>query len=945
MHAKARGLKTAAAGTARIRSAAFLLGVASVVLCGRLDGAPVDFVHQVRPIFEKHCYSCHGAEKQKSGLRLDVKAAALKGGEEHAPNIVPGSPKQSFLFATVSGIEQELKMPPKGERLSPVEVEIISRWIEEGARWPDGVDAARIADNRAHWCFQPLGQYTPPVTVDNAWPRNAVDRFILARLEKEGLRPAREASRAAWLRRVCFDLTGLPPTPQQIADFEKDASPQAHSRIVDALLDSPRYGERWAMHWLDLVRYADTHGFEVNTERPNAWPYRDYVIRAFNEDTPYDQFIREQLAGDLLGKDAATGFLVTASVLLPGQIGKDEPSKRLARQDSLDEIVVNTANTFLAVSVGCARCHNHKFDPITAADYYSMQSFFAGVEYKDRELRNEEGDKARQKAAQLRAQIADAQRKLILFEPLANSGTARVETKPEINVDRFPPVIAKKLRFTINSTNNLEPCVDEIEVFNTAGKNVALASAGAVATASGQKIVADNHDLLYVNDGKYGNMRSWMSNTTGTGWVAIEFASEESVERVVWGRDRTGAFKDRLAKSYRIEVAGIDNQWRQICDSSDRTRPPSKNPDVAKGNVFDGEGLSPDEQKEGARILSAKKALERELVGVESASRAFAGAFREPDHISVLNRGDPEQPKEDVAAAIPAVFGDLKLDPALGEADRRMALAHWIADPKNPLTARVMVNRVWQWHFGAGIVETPSDFGVMGASPTHPELLDWLATEFMQGGWSVKKLHKLIVLSSTYRQSSEFNQAAAQKDADARLLWHFPKRRLEAESIRDATLWVSGRLNLAMYGRGFDLFDKRGGLSGFVPVESYSGEGLRRMIYAHKVRREPDAVFGAFDCPDAGLSTARRRESMTPVQELNLLNSRFALEQSAAFAKRLQTECGDDPAQQVKTAYHLALGRAVEPEELRDAEEVVRRHGPEAFCRAILNSNEFLFMP
>jgi hypothetical protein len=274
-----------------------------------------------------------------------------------------------------------------------------------------------------------------------------------------------------------------------------------------------------------------------------------------------------------------------------------------------------------------------------------------------------------------------------------------------------------------------------------------------------------------------------------------------------------------------------------------------------------------------------------------------------------------------------------------------MALAHWIADTKNPLTARVMVNRVWQWHFGAGIVETPSDFGVMGALPTHPELLDWLGNEFMQGGWSVKKLHKLVVLSSTYRQSSEFNQAAAQKDADARLLWHFPKRRLEAESIRDATLWVSGRLNLAMYGRGFDLFDKRGGLSGFVPVESYSGEGLRRMIYAHKVRREPDAVFGAFDCPDAGLSTARRRESMTPVQALNLLNSRFALEQSAAFAKRLQTECGDDPAQQVKTAYHLALGRAVEPEELRDAEEVVRRDGAEAFCRAILNSNEFLFMP
>ena len=336
--------------------------------------------------------------------------------------------------------------------------------------------------------------------------------------------------------------------------------------------------------------------------------------------------------------------------------------------------------------------------------------------------------------------------------------------------------------------------------------------------------------------------------------------------------------------------------------------------------------------------------MERELAAAENASKVFAGAFREPDRISVLNRGNPEQPKEPVGAAIPAIFGDLKLDQSLPESERRMALANWVADPKNPLTARVIVNRVWQWHFGNGIVETPSDFGVMGALPTHPELLDWLAHEFIRGGWSLKHLHKLIVLSSTYRQSSEFNAAAAKKDADARLLWHFPKRRLEAESIRDAILSVSGRLNPAMYGRGFDLFDKRGGLSGFNPVESFSGDGLRRMIYAHKVRREPDAVFGAFDCPDAGLSTARRRESMTPIQALNLLNSRFTLEQAEAFATRLQNECGDDPVQQVRMAYHLVLGRAVQSDELRDAADVVRAHGADAFCRAILNSNEFLFV-
>ena len=921
------------------------LSFAGLLLCAPAHGAPVDFVQEVRPIFEKHCHSCHGPDKQKGGLRLDVKSAAFKGGETHAPNILPGNTEQSSLLSAVRGGDEDLKMPPKGERLSTREIETLSRWVQEGAPWPESADSVHLADNRAHWCFQPVSEQTPPETTNSAWPRNATDRFILARLEKEGLQPAPEATRAAWLRRVTFDLTGLPPTPKQCVEFENDHAPDAHERVVEALLNSPRYGEKWGMHWLDLVRYADTHGFEVNTERPNAWPYRDYVIRAFNSDTPYDRFIREQLAGDLLGEDAATGFLVTASVLLPGQIGKDEPSKRLARQDALDEIVVNTANTFLAVSIGCARCHNHKFDPITATDYYAMQSFFAGVEYKDRDLHTPEGDLARARARELRAKITEAQTKLSSFEPLANSGTARTQTKPDINVDRFVPVRTKKVRFTIESTNSLEPCLDELEVFNTEGSNVALASTGAAVTASSQKIVADTHDLLYVNDGVYGNSRSWISDTKGTGWVSIEFAREETIERVVWSRDRTGNFKDRLARNYRIEVADPHGEWRHLCDSSDRTRELPKIKDPTKDNAFSGEGLTEEEKKEAGQILSQKKAMERELASAENAGKVFAGAFREPDAIHVLNRGNPEQPKDPVDAAIPAIFGGLKPDKPLSESERRITLANWLAHPQNPLTARVMVNRVWQGHFGTGLVETPSDFGVMGALPSHPELLDWLAGEFMRGGWSVKKLHRLIVLSATYRQSSQFNPEAAKKDAGARLLWQFPQRRLEAESIRDAILSVSGKLDLTMYGRGFDLFDKRGGLSGFKPVESFSKDGLRRMIYAHKVRREPDAIFGAFDCPDAGLSTARRRESMTPIQALNLLNSRFTLEQSEAFARSLQNECGDAPEPQVQRAYRLALGREADPTEVQDAAAVIREHGAAAFCRALLNSNEFLFLP
>ena len=297
-------------------------------------------------------------------------------------------------------------MPLDGKPLTAEEIATLTKWIEQGAIWPDGVDLVRLDDKRDHWSFKPVTRPDPPTTQDSEWPRNDIDRFVLSRLEQEGLHPAPEADRVTWLRRVSFDLIGLPPSPEEVDAFVNDQRDDAYERVVEELLKSPRYGERWAQHWLDVVRYADTHGFEVNTERPNAWPYRDYVIEAFNNDTPYDRFIREQIVGDALEKDAATGFLVTASVLLPGQIGQDEPSMRLARQDALDEIVVNIGQTFLGLSVGCARCHDHKFDPISQRDYYAMQAFVAGVEYADRELRTPEAEAQRAKAERLKAELA-----------------------------------------------------------------------------------------------------------------------------------------------------------------------------------------------------------------------------------------------------------------------------------------------------------------------------------------------------------------------------------------------------------------------------------------------------------------------------------------------------------------------------------------------------------
>ncbi len=896
--------------------------------------APIDFVRDVRPIFQKHCYECHGEKKQKSGLRLDIKSLAFKGGDNHAPDIIAKNAKDSPLIHFLTTDDEDELMPPKG-KLSSNEIETFTAWINEGAAWPDGVDLAKLEDRRDHWSFKPLkseGQRAKG---------GEIDALIDAKLAEQGLHRSPPADPVSWLRRVTFDLTGLPPTPEEVASYLSDKN---HAAVVERLLASPRYGERWAQHWLDVVRYADTHGFEVNTERPNAWPYRDYVINAFNNDTPYDRFIKEQLVGDAMGQDAATGFLVTASVLLPGQIGKDDQSKRLARQDSIDEIVVNIGQTFLGLSIGCARCHDHKFDPITAKDYYAMQAFVAGVEYGDRDLRTPEADAARAEAKRLQPRLAEIDKELAHFVPLVKSGTERPMINARENADRFAPMKARRVRFTIKATNNLEPCIDELEVFNTSGENVALATAGTLRKSGGDIGVAERHELRFINDGRYGNGRSWMAAEKGKGWVELEFKQEQTIERVVWGRDREGKFTDRLAIDYQIESGDSAGLWQTVADASDRKKFDPQNKKQTKPTLS---GLSPDEAKRAKPLIQEKADIESKIKAAENAQKVFAGTFRTPDDIRLLNRGDPEQPKEPVTPAVLTALGDLKLPKESAEQQRRQALAEWIASPQNPLTTRVMVNRIWQGHFGTGLVPTPSDFGRMGMKPSHPELLDWLAAEFIRSGWSVKQMHRLIVMSAVYRQSSDMSDSsdAAAKDADVRYLWRFPSRRLEAESIRDSMLAVSGQLNLKMHGRGFNLFDQRGGLSGFDPIETFTPDNQRRMIYAHKVRREPETVFGAFDCPDAGQSTAIRRASTTPIQALNLFNSLFTLAQADAFAARVKKEAGEDSAKQITRAYQLALSRAPTREELEETASIIKQHGLVTLCRALFNSNEFLFVP
>ncbi len=960
---------------------------ALILLASSSLAAAVDFVREVRPILQKHCYSCHGEKKQKSGLRLDIKAAAFKGGDKHAPDIIPGKASDSPLIHFITTDDEDELMPPNG-KLPASDIATLTTWINEGAPWPDGVDLAKLEDRRDHWSFKPIQVPNLKSQVSSS-PQSAtsgkletlnlklstsqLDQFIDAKLAEKNLHRSPPADPVSLIRRITFDLTGLPPTPDETAAFEKEFIQDRATSIqhlVDRLLKSERYGERWAQHWLDVVRYADTHGFEVNTERPNAWPYRDYVIRAFNNDTPYDRFIKEQIVGDAMGEDAATGFLVTASVLLPGQIGKDDASKRLARQDSIDEMVMNIGQTFLGLSIGCARCHDHKFDPITAKDYYAMQAFVAGVEYADRDLHTPAAEASRAEESRLKARLTQIDKELSGFVPLAKSGAERPMINARENSDRFAPVKTQRLRFTIKATTNLEPCIDELEVFNTSGENVALATAGTKRKSSGDIGVAERHELRFLNDGRYGNSRSWMSNKLGQGWVELEFTQEQQVERVVWGRDREGKFTDRLATDYQIEISDAAGQWHTVADASDRQKFDPKNKKLAKPTLS---GLNPDEAKRAKPLIQEKAATESKIAQAINAQKAFAGTFRTPDDIHLLNRGDPEQPKEAVTPAVLSSLGNVTLPKESAEQDRRRALADWIASPQNPLTARVMVNRIWQGHFGTGLVQTPSDFGRMGMKPTHPELLDYLAAEFIRSGWSVKHMHRLILLSETYGQSSRpsnnetMGQSEREKsttsgvsssdglivspssaqtiDSEARLLWRYPSRRLEAESIRDSMLAVSGRLNLQMYGRGFNLFDQRGGLSGFDPIETFNANNQRRMIYAHKVRREPETVFGAFDCPDAGQSTARRSESTTPIQALNLFNSVFTLEQSKAFATRVQQEAGTDTAKQITHAYQLALNRYPTAAELADTTPLVREHGIAALCRALFNSNEFLFLP
>lgn len=941
-------------------------------IANSVKSAPAtDFSTRIAPLLVQNCLHCHNPSQAEGNLNLATREGLLKGGEA-GPAIEPGNADDSYLVARI----RDHEMPPegKGKPLSDADVATIAEWVNRGAVWPAEQMLSEFdftTDRRAGrnwWSLSPATRPAVPVapspaSQSSASP-NAIDAFIRAELATKNLTPSAEGDRATLIRRAYFDLVGLPPSPEEIAAFVADASPDAFERLVDRLLASPRYGERWARHWLDVARFGESSGYEVNTPRDNAWPYRDYVIRALNNDKPYDLFVKEQLAGDQLGAGVATSFIVAGPKDLVG-INNIE-GQRQQRLDDVDDMINATGSAFLGLSISCAKCHNHKFDPISQTDYYRIAAVFAGVSHGDRAVESPDYERRANLVPQLLARmkeidgrIAELDREIDSLgenvaaiaasastpEPLDES-KLRPAVNSQRNVDRFPPIKAKFVRFTAEQTNASEPCIDELEVFTSAAqpRNVALASTGAKATASGVYANGSTpiHQLAHVNDGQYGNSRSWISSENGRGFVQIELSEPVEIDRVVWGRDRELKFRDRTATKYKIDVALEPNEWLTVATSADR-RPFNPSAVLVAGRDLD--ALPWQLADEYRRLLGERDELSRQLP--QPTMSVFAGTFTTmPGPTYRLNRGDVMQQREEAApGGLTGIGAPLDLPTTATDAERRRKFAEWLVDPKHPLTSRVIVNRLWHYHFGQGLVLTPSNFGFLGGKPSHPALLDWLASEIVAEGWSLKAMHRRMVTSATWRQRSEARDDAMAVDAQTRLLWRYPPLRLEAEPIRDAILSICGTLDLRMGGPGYSVFEPNDNyVRVYTPKKQYGPAEWRRMVYQMKPRMRQDGTFGVFDCPDASASMPKRNSSTTALQALSLFNSEFILQQAEFFAERLRREAGEDVEAQIRRAFELAFGRTPEVEEAAAAVELSRQHGLEAVCRAMLNASELVYV-
>ena len=909
------------------------------------SSSAIYFKKKIRPILKNYCFECHGPEQAKASLRLDTVEGFILGGNSGEPLIQAGQPNLSFIIQKIKHEDPDERMPPEGPSISESNLKTLMEWIRQGAVLPESNMGESSFYKTDHWAFQPVQRSTPPVpAVSESNIVNPIDAFIESRLQEENLKLSDESHRANLLRRLFLVTKGIPPTPDEWATFSNDERPEAYSMQVEAALASPRYGERWARHWLDVVRYADSNGFETNRERKTAWHYRDYVIDALNTDKPYNHFIQEQLAGDAFGTEAATGFLVAGPVDIVKS--PDISLTLMQRQNELDDMINTTSTAFLGLTVGCARCHSHKFDPIHQKEYYGIQAVFAGVQHGERPLEKRLPRDQQIEADNIQTQITSLDRDFDKWKQKALSKADDKETKLHLpvsarfNEETFDALKASAIRFTVLATSSSEPCLDEIEVFNPSNVNIALSSKGAIATASGTLPGYAVHQLKHINDGQTGNAHSWISNSAGSGWIEIKFPQNESIQKVVWSRDRTGQFQDRIPTRYYIEARTIDGEWARISDSDNRAPFEGKPDPLAFLSL-----LSKEEKLQAETLIQQKEALKKTLNQLTKIKSVWAGQFKQPGPTHRLYRGDPMQKRESTPPGALKIIGPLTMDEDEPEQQRRLKLAKWITSKDNPLTARVMVNRIWHYIMGQGLVKTPSDFGANGLPPSHPKLLDWLADEFMQHDWSIKHIQRLILNSRTFKQSSQPHPEGMAKDAQSSLLWRFTPRRLSAEPMRDSILFTSGALDLNMGGPGFYLLDVQvENVMHYFPKEHFGPSEFRRMVYQTRIRQEQDGIFGAFDCPDGNQVIPNRSRSNTPIQALNLFNSPFILQQSEILAAKLQQAFPDSIDEQINYAFKTLHGKHPDDYEVKASRALIKDDGRVSFCRALYNSSRFLFI-
>ncbi|NOS69692.1 MAG: DUF1553 domain-containing protein [Verrucomicrobia bacterium] len=973
----------------------------------------IEFNRDIQPILSKHCYGCHGPDKQENNLRLDVKSAAFKGGDS-GPVIVAGKSAESRLIHLVAGLEKNLVMPKKGERLTPEQIGLLRAWIDQGANWPESTDAAKADDKSNWWSFKPASRQPLPKVKNQKWACNPVDLFVLAKLEAEGLSPSPEADRRTLIRRLSFDLTGLPPTPDEVEAFLRDRSKQAYEKLVDRLLASPRYGERWARHWLDTVHYGETHGYDKDKPRLNAWPYRDYVIRALNEDKSYSRFVEEQLAGDVLFPDepdgvAALGFIAAGPWDFVGHVELpiEKTDGLIARYNDRDDMVMTTISTFQSLTVHCARCHNHKFDPISQKDYYSLQAVFAGVDRADRtfdtnknvliqrrdllqkrrpleeryvELTNQVAKVSSPEIQELDRRLAKLKTQLVASsgdKSPANGYHSAIEAKPEttkwVQVDfgqslpldevrliparpvDFPdtPGFGFPARFRVEISDNADFATSEIIAdqtsvdFKNPGDNAVSFSSqnkrARYVRVSATKLWERTSDYVFA----LAELQVLVGGTNialGTTVTALD-----SIEAGLWStKHLVDGFSSRKKltdtqspsnqKELESEIAALKERRRQLTEAA--LDGVTRLELVETTHKLDEVNLEIAALPAPVKVYAAASEFKRE------------GSFlpaKAPRPVHLLARGDVKRPGDLMSAAgISCVSGpetQFNLSDNASEAARRAALAKWITDPKNLLTRRSIVNRVWLHHFGRGIVETPNDFGHMGALPTHPELLDWLAFWFVDNGESLKKLHRLIVTSAAYRQSSANNPGSAKLDADNRFLWRMNRVRLDAETIRDSMLHVSGKLDLTTGGPSVQQFyfkDDHSPVYDYTRFDVDSPAGNRRSIYRFIVRSVPDPLMESLDCPDASILTPKRSVTVTALQALAVLNNPFVLRQSEHLAARVAK--AGDLKKQIEQVYELTLNRQPTKAEMKKLLPFAEKNGMAGLCRLIFNTSEFMFI-